>query len=189
MAELESLPLKTVDRVKDILVLHAKNKFCLDKLKVLLGIMPKENTDTCKLITENIAHYQEKVDRVEKKLNIDFNNLAAIIEKIEAEERRKREEEGKSFKNYSPAQQQEAAKKLTYLIYSKIDCLNRGEDTSAVDEEITELLESDIGKSLDAIKIFEARRNAAERYELLKKVPVDKEVFRASLETKTGKKM
>ena len=190
MSELESLPVKAVDKVRDIFVLHAKNKFCLDKLKELLGIMPKKNIETCKLITENITHYQEKVDRVEKKLNIDFfNNLAAIIEKIEAEERRKREEEGKSFKNYSPAQQQEAAKKLTYLIYSKIDCLNRGEDTSAVDEEITELLESDIGKSLDAIKIFEARRNAAERYELLKKVPVDKEVFRASLETKTGKKM
>ncbi len=190
MAEFESLPVKTVDRVKDILVLHAKNKFCLDKLKELLGIMPKENKDTCKLITENIAHYQEKVDRVEKKLNIDFNNLAAVIEKIEAEERRKREEEeGKNFKNYSPAQQKEVAKKLTYLIYSKIDCLNRGEDTSAVDEEIAELLESDIGESLDAMKIFEARKAGAERYELLKKVPVDDEVFRASLETKTGKKM
>lgn len=189
MAELESLPVKTVDRVKDILVLHTKNKFCLDKLKELLGIMPKENKDTCKLITENIAHYQEKVDRVEKKLNIDFNKLAVIIEKIEAEERRKREEEGKSFKNYSPAQQKEVVKNLTYLIYSKIDCLNKGEDTSAVDEEITELLESDIGKSLDANEIFKARRNAAERYELLKKVPVDKEIFRASLETKTGKKM
>lgn len=189
MAELENLPVKTVDRVKDILALHAKNKFCLDKLKVLLGIMPKENTDTCKLITENIAHYQEKVDRVEKKLNIDFNKLAVIIEKIEAEERRKREEEGKSFKNYSPAQQKEVAKKLTYLIYSKIDCLNKGEDTFLVDEKITELLESDIGKSLDANEIFKAQRNAAERYELLKKVPVDKEIFRASLETKTGKKM
>lgn len=81
------------------------------------------------------------------------------------------------------------AKKLTYLIYSKIDCLNRGEDTSAVDEEITELLESDMGKSLDANEIYEARRNAVERYELLKKVPVDEEVFRASLEIKTGKKM
>ena len=80
-------------------------------------------------------------------------------------------------------------KNLTYLIYSKIDCLNKGEDTSAVDEEITELLESDIGKSLDANEIFKARRNAAERYELLKKVPVDKEISRASLETKTGKKM
>ena len=189
MAELESLPVKTVDRVKDILVLHAKNKFCLDKLKILLGIMPKENKETCKLITENIARYQEKVDRVEKKLNIDFNKLAVIIEKIEAEERRKREEEGKSFKNYSPAQQEEVAKKLTYLIYSKIDCLNKGEDTFLVDEKITELLESDIGKSLDANEIFKAQRNAAERYELLKKVPVDKEIFRASLETKTGKKM
>ena len=189
MAELESLPVKTVDRVKDILVLHTKNKFCLDKLKELLGIMPKENKDTCKLITENIAHYQEKVDRVEKKLNIDFNKLAVIIEKIEAEERRKREEEGKSFKNYSPAQQKEVVKNLTYLIYSKIDCLNKGEDTSAVDEEITELLESDIGKSLDAIKIYEARRAGAERYALLKKIPFDEEVFRASLETKTGKKM
>ena len=189
MAELESLPVKTVDRVKDILVLHAKNKFCLDKLKILLGIMPKENKETCKLITENIARYQEKVDRVEKKLNIDFNKLAVIIEKIEAEERRKREEEGKSFKNYSPAQQKEVAKKLTYLIYSKIDCLNKGEDTFLVDEKITELLESDIGKSLDANEIFKAQRNAAERYELLKKVPVDKEIFRASLETKTGKKM
>ena len=189
MSELESLPLKNVDRVKDILVLHAKNKFCLDKLKILLGIMPKENKETCKLITENIARYQEKVDRVEKKLNIDFNKLAVIIEKIEAEERRKREEEGKSFKNYSPAQQKEVAKKLTYLIYSKIDCLNKGEDTFLVDEKITELLESDIGKSLDANEIFKAQRNAAERYELLKKVPVDKEIFRASLETKTGKKM
>ena len=189
MSELESLPLKNVDRVKDILVLHAKNKFCLDKLKELFGIMPKKNTETCKLITENIAHYQEKVDRVEKKLNIDFNKLAVIIEKIEAEERRKREEEGKSFKNYSPAQQEEVAKKLTYLIYSKIDCLNKGEDTFLVDEKITELLESDIGKSLDANEIFKAQRNAAERYELLKKVPVDKEIFRASLETKTGKKM
>ena len=189
MAELESLPVKTVDRVKDILVLHAKNKFCLDKLKILLGIMPKENKETCKLITENIARYQEKVDRVEKKLNIDFNKLAVIIEKIEAEERRKREEEGKSFKNYSPAQQEEVAKKLTYLIYSKIDCLNKGEDTSAVDEEITELLESDIGKSLDDNEIFKARKDATEKYELLGKVPVDKEIFRASLEIKTGKKM
>ena len=189
MAELESLPVKTVDRVKDILALHAKNKFCLDKLKILLGIMPKENKETCKLITENIAHYQEKVDRVEKKLNIDFNNLAAIIEKIEAEERRKREEEGKSFKNYSPAQQKEVAKKLTYLIYSKIDCLNKGEDTFLVDEKITELLESDIGKSLDANEIFKARKEATEKYKLLEKVPVDDEVFRASLETKTGKKM
>ena len=81
------------------------------------------------------------------------------------------------------------AKKLTYLIYSKIDCLNKGEDTFLVDEKITELLESDIGKSLDANEIFKAQRNAAERYELLKKVPVDKEIFRASLETKTGKKM
>lgn len=190
MAELESLPVKTVDRVKDILILHAKNKFCLDKLKVLLGIMPKENKDTCKLITENIAHYQEKVDRVEKKLNIDFNKLAVIIEKIEAEERRKREEEeGKSFNNYSPAQQEEVAKKLAILSFSKIDCLNKGEDTSLVDEEITELLESDMGKSLDAMKIFEARKAGAERYALLKKVPFDEEVFRASLETKTGKKM
>lgn len=188
MAELESLPVKTVDRVKDILILHTKNKFCLDKLKELLGIMPKENKDTCKLITENIAHYQEKVDRVEKKLNIDFNKLVVIIEKIEAEERRKREE-GKSFKNYSPAQQKEVAKNLTYLIYSKIDCLNKGEDTSLVDEKITELLESDIGKSLDANEIFKARKDATEKYELLGKVPVDKEVFRASLETKTGKKM
>lgn len=189
MAELESLPVKTVDRVKDILVLHAKNKFCLNKLKELLGIMPKENKDTCKLITENIAHYQEKVDRVEKKLNIDFNNLAVIIEKIEAEERRKREEEEKSFKNYSPAQQKEVAQNLTYLIYSKIDCLNKGEDTSLVDEKITELLESDIGKSLDVNEIFKARKEATEKYELLGKVPVDKEIFRASLEIKTGKKM
>ena len=74
MAELESLPVKTVDRVKDILTLHAKNKFCLDKLKELFGIMPKKNTKTCKLITENIAHYQEKVDRVLNTINIDFNN-------------------------------------------------------------------------------------------------------------------
>ena len=190
MFELESLPVKTVDRVKDILVLHAKNKFCLDKLKELFGIMPKKNTDTCKLIAENIAHYQEKVDRVEKKLNIDFNKLAVIIEKIEAEERRKREEEErKNHKNYSPAQLKEVSQKLTYLIYSKIDCLNRGEDTSALDEEITELLESDIGKSLDTNEIFKARKDATEKYELLKKVPVDKEIFRASLETKTGKKM
>lgn len=190
MSELESLPVKTVDRVKDILVLHAKNKFCLDKLKELFGIMPKKNTETCKLITENITHYQEKVDRVEKKLNIDFNKLAAIIEKIETEERRKREEEErKNHKNYSPAQLKEVSQKLTYLIYSKIDCLNRGEDTSALDEEITELLESDIGKSLDTNEIFKARKDATEKYELLKKVPVDKEIFRASLETKTGKKM
>lgn len=190
MDELESLPVKTVDRVKDILVLHAKNKFCLDKLKELFGIMPKKNTDTCKLITENIAHYQEKVDRVEKKLNIDFNKLAIIIEKIEAEERRKREEEErKNHKNYSPAQLEEVAKKLAILSFSKIDCINKGEDTSAVDEEITELLESDIGKSLDAIKIYEARRAGAERYAFLKKIPFDEEVFRASLETKTGKKM
>lgn len=190
MSELESLPVKTVDKVKDILTLHAKNKFCLDKLKELLGIMPKKNTETCKLITENIAHYQEKVDRVLNTINIDFNNLAAVIEKIEAEEQRKREEEeGKSFKNYSPAQQEEVAKKLAILSFSKIDCLNKGEDTSAVDEEITELLESDMGKSLDAMKIFEARKAGAERYALLKKVPFDEEVFRASLETKTGKKM
>lgn len=189
MSELESLPVKTVDRVKDILVLHAKNKFCLDKLKELFGIMPKKNTETCKLITENITHYQEKVDRVEKKLNIDFNKLAAIIEKIEAEERRKREEERKNHKNYSPAQLKEVSQKLTYLIYSKIDCLNRGEDTSALDEEITELLESDIGKSLDTNEIFKARKDATEKYELLKKVPVDKEIFRTILETKTGKKM
>ena len=189
MSELESLPLKNVDRVKDILTLHAKNKFCLDKLKELLGIMPKKNTETCKLITENIAHYQEKVDRVLNTINIDFNNLAAIIEKIEAEERRKREEEGKSFKNYSPAQQEEVAKKLAILSFAKIDCLNKGEDTSLVDEEITELLESDMGKSLDAIKIYEARKAGAERYAILKKIPFDEEVFRASLETKTGKKM
>ena len=190
MAELESLPVKTVDRVKDILVLHAKNKFCLDKLKILLGIMPKENKETCKLITENIAHYQEKVDRVEKKLNIDFNKLVVIIEKIEAEERRKREEEErKNHKNYSLAEQEEVAKKLAILSFSKIDCINKGEDTSLVDEEITELLESDIGKSLDAIKIYEARKEAAERYAFLKKIPFDEEVFRASLETKTGKKM
>ena len=190
MSELESLPVKTVDRVKDILVLHAKNKFCLDKLKELFGIMPKKNTETCKLITENIAHYQEKVDRVEKKLNIDFNKLAVIIEKIEAEERRKREEEErKNHKNYSPAQLEEVAKKLAILSFSKIDCINKGEDTSLVDEEITELLESDIGKSLDAIKIYEARRAGAERYAFLKKIPFDEEVFRASLETKTGKKM
>lgn len=190
MDELESLPVKTVDRVKDILVLHAKNKFCLDKLKELFGIMPKKNTDTCKLITENIAHYQEKVDRVEKKLNIDFNKLAIIIEKIEAEERRKREEEErKNHKNYSPAQLEEVAKKLAILSFSKIDCINKGEDTSLVDEEINELLESDMGKSLDAIKIYEARRAGAERYAFLKKIPFDEEVFRASLETKTGKKM
>ena len=190
MAELESLPVKTVDRVKDILVLHAKNKFCLDKLKELFGIMPKKNTDTCKLITENIAHYQEKVDRVEKKLNIDFNKLAVIIEKIEAEERRKREEEErKNHKNYSLAEQEEVAKKLAILSFSKIDCINKGEDTSLVDEEINELLESDMGKSLDAIKIYEARRAGAERYAFLKKIPFDEEVFRASLETKTGKKM
>ena len=152
--------------------------------------MPKENKETCKLITENIAHYQEKVDRVEKKLNIDFNKLAVIIEKIEAEERRKREEEErKNHKNYSPAQQKEVAKKLTYLIYSKIDCLNKGEDTFLVDEKITELLESDIGKSLDANEIFKARKEATEKYKLLEKVPVDDEVFRASLETKTGKNM
>lgn len=189
MAELESLPVKTVDRVKDIFVLHAKNKFCLDKLKELLGIMPNKNTETCKLITENITHYQEKVDRVEKKLNIDFNKLAVIIEKIEAEERRKREEERKNHKNYSLAEQEEVAKKLAILSFSKIDCINKGEDTSALDEEITELLESDIGKSLDAIKIYEARRAGAERYAFLKKIPFDEEVFRASLETKTGKKM
>lgn len=190
MAELESLPVKAVDKVKDILVLHAKNKFCLDKLKELFGIMPKKNTDTCKLITENIAHYQEKVDRVEKKLNIDFNKLAIIIEKIEAEERRKREEEErKNHKNYSPAQLEEVAKKLAILSFSKIDCINKGEDTSLVDEEINELLESDMGKSLDAIKIYEARRAGAERYAFLKKIPFDEEVFRASLETKTGKKM
>lgn len=189
MSELESLPVKTVDKVKDILTLHAKNKFCLDKLKELLGIMPKKNTETCKLITENIAHYQEKVDRVLNTIDIDFNNLAAIIEKIEAEERRKREEEGKSFKNYSPAQQEEVAKKLAILSFAKIDCLNKGEDTSLVDEEITELLESDMGKSLDTMKIYEARRAGAERYALLKKIPFDEEVFRASLETKTGKKM
>lgn len=190
MDELESLPVKTVDRVKDILVLHAKNKFCLDKLKELFGIMPKKNTETCKLITENIAHYQEKVDRVEKKLNIDFNKLAVIIEKIEAEERRKREEEErKNHKNYSPAEQEEVAKKLAILSFSKIDCINKGEDTSLVDEEINELLESDMGKSLDAIKIYEARRAGAERYAFLKKIPFDEEVFRASLETKTGKKM
>lgn len=190
MFELESLPVKTVDRVKDILVLHAKNKFCLDKLKELFGVMPKKNTETCKLITENIAHYQEKVDRVEKKLNIDFNKLAVIIEKIEAEERRKREEEErKNHKNYSPAQLEEVAKKLAILSFSKIDCINKGEDTSLVDEEINELLESDMGKSLDAIKIYEARRAGAERYAFLKKIPFDEEVFRASLETKTGKKM
>ena len=81
------------------------------------------------------------------------------------------------------------AKKLTYLIYSKIDCLNKGEDTFLVDEKITELLESDIGKSLDANEIFKARKEATEKYKLLEKVPVDDEVFRASLETKTGKKM
>ena len=190
MDELESLPVKTVDRVKDILVLHAKNKFCLDKLKELFGIMPKKNTETCKLITENIAHYQEKVDRVEKKLNIDFNKLAVIIEKIEDEERRKREEEErKNHKNYSLAEQEEVAKKLAILSFSKIDCINKGEDTSLVDEEINELLESDMGKSLDAIKIYEARRAGAERYAFLKKIPFDEEVFRASLETKTGKKM
>lgn len=190
MAELESLPVKTVDRVKDILVLHAKNKFCLDKLKELLGIMPKKNTETCKLITENIAHYQEKVERVLNTINIDFYNLAAIIEKIEAEERRKREEEErKNHKNYSPAQLEEVAKKLAILSFSKIDCINKGEDTSLVDEEITELLESDIGKSLDAIKIYEARKAGAERYAFLKKIPFDEDVFRASLETKTGKKM
>lgn len=190
MAELESLPVKTVDRVKDILTLHAKNKFCLDKLKELLGIMPKKNTETCKLITENINYYQEKVDRVLNTINIDFNNLAAIIEKIEAEERRKREEEErKNHKNYSLAEQEEAAKKLAILSFSKIDCINKGEDTSAVDEEITELLESDIGKSLDAIKIYEARRAGAERYAFLKKIPFDEEVFRVSLETKTVKKM
>ena len=190
MAELESLPVKTVDRVKDILTLHAKNKFCLDKLKELLGIMPKKNIETCKLITENINYYQEKVDRVLNTINIDFNNLAAIIEKIEAEERRKREEEErKNHKNYSLAEQEEVAKKLAILSFSKIDCINKGEDTSLVDEEITELLESDIGKSLDAIKIYEARRAGAERYAFLKKIPFDEEVFRASLETKTGKKM
>lgn len=189
MAELESLPVKTVDRVKNILVLHTKNKFCLDKLKELLGIMPKKNTETCKLITENIAHYQEKVDRVLNTINIDFNNLAAIIEKIEAEERRKREEERKNHKNYSLAEQEEVAKKLAILSFSKIDCINKGEDTSTLDEEITELLESDIGKSLDAIKIYEARRAGAERYAFLKKIPFDENVFRASLETKTGKKM
>lgn len=190
MAELESLPVKTVDRVKDILTLHAKNKFCLDKLKELLGIMPKKNIETCKLITENINYYQEKVDRVLNTINIDFNNLAAIIEKIEAEERRKREEEErKNHKNYSPAQLEEVAKKLAILSFSKIDCINKGEDTSALDEEITELLESDIGKSLDAIKIYEARRAGAERYAFLKKIPFDEEVFRASLETKTVKKM
>ena len=189
MAESESLPVKAVDKVKDILTLHAKNKFCLDKLKELLGIMPKKNTETCKLITENINYYQEKVDRVLNTINIDFNNLAAIIEKIEAEERRKREEERKNHKNYSLAQHEEVAKKLAILSFSKIDCINKGEDTSLVDEEITELLESDIGKSLDAIKIYEARRAGAERYAFLKKIPFDEEVFRASLETKTGKKM
>lgn len=190
MAELESLPVKTVDRVKDILTLHAKNKFCLDKLKELLGIMPKKNIETCKLITENINYYQEKVDRVLNTINIDFNNLAAIIEKIEAEERRKREkEERKNHKNYSLAEQEEVVKKLAILSFSKIDCINKGEDTSAVDEEITELLESDIGKSLDAIKIYEARRAGAERYAFLKKIPFDEEVFRVSLETKTVKKM
>ena len=190
MDELESLPVKTVDRVKDILVLHAKNKFCLDKLKELFGIMPKKNTETCKLITENINHYQEKVDRVLNTINIDFNNLAAVIEKIEAEERRKREEgERKNHKNYSLAEQEEVTKKLTDLIYSKIDCINKGDDTSALDEKITELLESDIGKSLDANEIFKVRKEVAEKYELLKKVPVDKEISRASLENKTGKNM
>ena len=130
------------------------------------------------------------MDRVLNTINIDFNNLAAIIEKIEAEERRKREEEErKNHKNYSLAQQEEVAKKLAILSFSKIDCINKGEDTSLVDEEITELLESDIGKSLDAIKIYEARRAGTERYAFLKKIPFDEEVFRASLETKTGKKM
>ena len=81
------------------------------------------------------------------------------------------------------------AKKLAILSFAKIDCLNKGEDTSLVDEEITELLESDMGKSLDTMKIYEARRAGAERYALLKKIPFDEEVFRASLETKTGKKM
>lgn len=189
MSELESLPVKTVDRVKDILVLHAKNKFCLDKLKELFGIMPKKNTETCKLITENIAHYQEKVDRVLNTINIDFNKLAAIIEKIEAEERRKKEEERKNHKNYSPAQLEEVAKKLAILSFSKIDCINRGEDTSVIDEEITELLESDIGKSLDAMKIYEARKAGAERYALLKKIPFNEEIFNTSLETKTSKKI
>lgn len=61
------------------------------------------------------------------------------------------------------------AKKLAILSFSKIDCINKGEDTSLVDEEITELLESDIGKSLDAIKIYEARKAGPKGMPSLKK--------------------
>ena len=92
MAELESLPVKTVDRVKDILTLHAKNKFCLDKLKELLGIMPKKNVNTCKLIEQSINGYREKVAKVEKTVNVDFNFVAAVVREVEEEERRKRAE-------------------------------------------------------------------------------------------------
>lgn len=92
MAELESLPVKTVDRVKDILTLHAKNKFCLNKLEELLGIMPKKNVNTCKLIEQSINGYREKVAKVEKTVNVDFNFVAAVVREVEEEERRKRAE-------------------------------------------------------------------------------------------------
>lgn len=91
--ELESLPVNTVDRVKDILILHAKNKFCLNKLEELLGIMPKKNVNTCKLIEQSINSYREKVAKVEKTVNVDFNFVAAVVREVEEEERRKRAEE------------------------------------------------------------------------------------------------
>ena len=63
-----------------------------NKLEELLGIMPKKNVNTCKLIEQSINGYREKVAKVEKTVNVDFNFVAAVVREVEEEERRKRAE-------------------------------------------------------------------------------------------------
>lgn len=188
--EITSLPVANVDNVKNMIVTTAKNEFCLDKLRGLLGIMPKKNANTCKLISDNIKTYEDKIKRVTSLVNVDFNTLKAIVNEVEAEERRKAEEaERKVTDNYSLQEKEEFIKQLAICSFAKIDCINKSADATLIDEEINKLLNSDIGKSLSDIEIYNARRVGAERYAELKKIPFNEEVFSASLENKTGKKM
>ncbi len=188
--EITSLPVANVDNVKNVIVTTAKNEFCLDKLRGLLGIMPKKNANTCKLISDNIKTYEDKIKRATSLVNVDFNTLKAIVNEVEAEERRKAEEaERKVTDNYSLQEKEEFIKQLAICSFTKIDCINKSADATLIDEEINKLLNSDIGKSLSDIEIYNARRVGAERYAELKKIPFNEEVFSASLETKTGKKM
>lgn len=89
LTEVSSLPLKNVPSVRNIVIMDAKNRFCLEKLEVLLALMPKKNEKTCKVIAESIKGYKEKIAKVEEKLQIDFNDLAARVNEVKESERKK----------------------------------------------------------------------------------------------------